>query len=268
MHPLNDQVGPLLRQIAASVLMPRLGALATGEVFEKTPGEVVTIADQEAEHLLSLGLAEIDGTARAVGEEACSADPALLDGLGAGRVWLIDPVDGTANFAAGRAPFGIMVALIEDGETIASWILDPVQDRLCHAHAGNGAFVNGAKVAASIVPDRTPIAALATQFMAAEQRQTLTEVAGATMSLVPIPRCAAEHYPRICFGENDIGLFQRTLPWDHAAGVLFLTEAGGAVSRWNGQPYRVDDGGTGLLAANCKEHLSIIQGVMVKAGFL
>jgi fructose-1,6-bisphosphatase/inositol monophosphatase family enzyme len=59
--------------------------------------------------------------------------------------------------------------------------------------------------------------------------------------LVDIPRCAAEQYPRLVLGQNDVSIFERTLPWDHAAGVLFLNEAGGKAARPDGSPYRVDD---------------------------
>jgi len=59
--------------------------------------------------------------------------------------------------------------------------------------------------------------------------------------LVDIPRCAAEQYPRLVLGDNDVSVFERTLPWDHAAGVLFLNEAGGKAARPDGSAYRVDD---------------------------
>ena len=67
--------------------------------------------------------------------------------------------------------------------------------------------------------------------------------------MVDIPRCAAEQYPRIVLGANDIALFERTFAWDHAAGVLFTNEAGGKAAREDGAPYRVDDDRRGLIAA-------------------
>jgi fructose-1,6-bisphosphatase/inositol monophosphatase family enzyme len=69
-------------------------------------------------------------------------------------------------------------------------------------------------------------------------------------SLVDIPRCAAEQWPRLALGINDISVFERTHAWDHAAGVLFLNEAGGMAARPDGSPYRVDEPErTGLLGA-------------------
>ena len=67
--------------------------------------------------------------------------------------------------------------------------------------------------------------------------------------VVDIPRCAAEQYPRLVLGENDVSIFERTLPWDHAAGVLFVNEAGGKAARPDGSPYRVDEDRTGLIGA-------------------
>ena len=60
-------------------------------------------------------------------------------------------------------------------------------------------------------------------------------------TVVDIPRCAAEQYPRLVLGVNDCSIFERTLAWDHAAGVLFVNEAGGMAARPNGRPYRVDE---------------------------
>lgn len=250
---LIDEVSTLLRHVAASAVMPRFGTLAAGEIVEKTPGELVTVADREAELLLTAGLAPLLPDTRVIGEEACAADPTLLDGIGQGRLWLVDPVDGTANFVAGRGPFGLMVALVDDGATLAGWLYDPLSGRLCTAVAGEGSTIDGRAVRAA---DRTAdrphgryVAGLATRFMTPTQRERL-EASAAAFDLVPIPHCAAEQYPRLVLGENDIGLFQRTLPWDHAAGALFLAEAGGTVTRWDGTPYRIGDGKTGLLAAN------------------
>jgi fructose-1,6-bisphosphatase/inositol monophosphatase family enzyme len=68
-------------------------------------------------------------------------------------------------------------------------------------------------------------------------------------TLVDIPRCAAEQYPRLVLGQNDVSIFERSLAWDHAAGVLFLNEAGGKAARPDGTPYLVSDHRTGLIGA-------------------
>lgn len=249
MHRYDRDVAALMREVARSVVMPHFRNLAEGDIVEKSPGELVTIADRQAEERLSAGLSRIDPDAAIVGEEGAAADAAVLDALGAPRAWIIDPIDGTANYAAGRAPFGIMIALAEYGLVQGGWIYDPLRDRLCHAVRGGGAFVDGTPLVARLSGGERPVAALATHFMSEARRERVLAQATGRFELVPIPRCAAEQYPRLCLGENDISLFQRTLAWDHAAGALLLSEAGGKVARWDGAEYRLDDGKTGLVAA-------------------
>lgn len=238
-----------MREVGATIVAPRFRMLEACDIAEKSPGEVVTIADREAELRLYDGLAALGLGARIVGEEAAAQSPRLLDGIGDGLVWLIDPLDGTANFAGGRHPFGMMVALVDDGEPLAGWLLDPLTGRLCHAEKGKGATCDGVRVAARVSGWEPPLAALGTHFMSAGLRARVEARAGTGFTPVPIPRCAAESYPRLALGMDDVALFQRILPWDHAAGVLFLCEAGGCVTHWDGQPYRVGGDGRGVLAA-------------------
>lgn len=247
--PLHDEVTALMRTVAARVVIPRFRTLAAHEIAEKTPGEIVTCVDREAEGRLRDGLDRLGLRARIVGEEQAADDPAVLDDIGTGLVWLIDPLDGTANFAAGREPFGMMIALVGDGEPIAGWMLDPVSGRLCHAERGFGASIDGRPVCTRNSGRDRPVAALATQFMTPAHRVRVHAEATRRLTLEPIPRCAAESYPRLVLGRNDIALFQRILPWDHAAGVLFLTEAGGHATHWDGHSYRVDSQSTGLVVA-------------------
>ena len=244
---LRDEVTALMQGVAATAVTPRFRMLAASEITEKSAGEVVTSVDRAAERLLYEGLELLGIPARIVGEEAAEHRPELLDGIGEGLVWLVDPLDGTANFAAGRAPFGMMVALVEDGVPLAGWILDPLSGRLCHAERGAGATCDGTPVRSRPTGGAMPVAALGTHFMTPERRAQVHAVAEERFELVPVPRCAAESYPRLALGQNDLVLFQRTLPWDHAAGALFLTEAGGVVTDWTGTPYRVGSG-RGILA--------------------
>lgn len=247
--PVHAGVIALIEHVADHVVMPRFGNLAAHEVHEKAADDLVTIADRESERALDEGLSRLLPHAAVVGEEACAADPAVRDRIDHGLCWIIDPIDGTANFAAGRPPFGIMVALCDGGDTIAGWIYDPVTRRLCHAVRGGGAFINGVRVHARATGAQPPVAAISTLFMSDAQRAQLLPRITGCWSMVDIPRCAAEQYPRLVLGINDISLFERTLPWDHAAGVLFVEEAGGRARRLDGSPYRPCDRGTGLLAA-------------------
>jgi fructose-1,6-bisphosphatase/inositol monophosphatase family enzyme len=230
-----------MRDAAERAILPRYQALAADQIDAKATDDVVTIADREAEVILAEKLARILPEAAFVGEEAAHADPAVLDRLGDALCWIVDPLDGTNNFAQGKPPFGVMVALAERGETVAGWILDPLSNRVCHAHAGQGAYIGDDRVAARPSGQQPPIAAISLVFADQARRAALKTHIAPHYTLVDIPRCAAEQYPRIVLGQNDITIFERTLAWDHAPGVLLLNEAGGKVARPDGRPYRVDE---------------------------
>jgi fructose-1,6-bisphosphatase/inositol monophosphatase family enzyme len=238
---LTAGVLAVMQDAAIRAIMPRYQQLAEGEIITKSPGELVTVADRHAEVLLFEGLAKLLPEAALVGEEACEAAPALLDRLGDALCWIVDPIDGTHNFAQGNPPFGVMVALAEAGETIAGWIYDPLTGRLCHAHRGAGAFVGEERIAARITGAAPPVAAISLVFMDPAKRAAMKSLIAPHYSVVDIPRCAAEQYPRLVLGVNDVSIFERTLAWDHAAGVLFVNEAGGKAARPDGRAYRVDE---------------------------
>jgi fructose-1,6-bisphosphatase/inositol monophosphatase family enzyme len=247
---LTNEIEVILRRVAAEVVMPRFQSLVASEISEKSPGDLVTIADQESELRLAEGLSTLIPEARIVGEEATAADATLLERLDDGLVWLIDPIDGTSNFAEGTTPFALMIALLDHGQRIGGWIFDPVADRLCHALAGKGAFINHQPVQARESGQIMPVAALATRFMAADKRADVEARADGRLTLAPIPRCAGDQYPQLVLGTVDVALFERALPWDHAAGALFLEEAGGIIARTDGSGYRTGDGRIGLLGAS------------------
>jgi len=236
---LTRAVHALMREAAERAILPRYRALARHEVSEKAADDLVTIADRESEDILAAGLARLLPEAAIVGEEAAHADPALLARLGEDLCWIIDPLDGTNNFAAGKPPFGVLVALAERGETIGGWLYDPQRERFCHAAAGRGAFIDGERIRARSSSHAPPIAAISLIFMDPARREQVKAHIAPHYAVVDIPRCAAEQYPRLVLGQNDVSIFERTLPWDHAAGVLFLNEAGGKAARIDGSPYLV-----------------------------
>ncbi|PYE85355.1 inositol monophosphatase family protein [Pseudoroseicyclus aestuarii] len=141
-----DALIALVRETAARAIMPRFRQLAPDEIETKSgPTDLVTVADREAEALLAEGARRILPGCAVVGEEASAADPGLLSGIETSETCVIlDPVDGTANFARGLAVFGVILAVTRRGETVFGLLYDPVCDDLVLAHRGGGAQYLGA----------------------------------------------------------------------------------------------------------------------------
>ncbi|MFI0980622.1 inositol monophosphatase family protein [Streptomyces sp. NPDC021093] len=248
-----DEVTDILREAAAEAILPRHRALTEGEITEKTPGEVVTVADREAEALITRRLRCVRDVP-VVGEEATAATPALLRVVrDEPEVWLVDPLDGTPNFVAGRADYAVMAALVRGGETVAAWIVQPATGRAYTAEKGSGAWGDdGVRLRREPAP-ADPAAlrgAALTGFLSPGARARVEASAPRFARLSSGTKCAGIDYPRLATGALDFLLYHRTLPWDHAPGALLATEAGCTVQRPDDAScYRPDDDRSGLLAA-------------------
>lgn len=245
--PDPAQVARLLREVASSEIMSRFRRLAAGDIAQKRSArDLVTIADIEAERLLVERLVALDPGSVCVGEEAAEADPGVLQALAGERsVWLLDPVDGTANYAAGKPCFAVIVGYCRSGETLAGWILDPVGDSVLWSVAGGGAWLQ-------VREERPQRVRAAAGGMLAEMRGSLSPRAAERMyarlslefSAQP-PRIArygsaGREYMDLGTGALAFAQYTRLKPWDHAAGVLIHREAGGfSALRGSGAPYRV-----------------------------
>lgn len=230
-----------MREASDRAILPRYRVLARHEIIAKAADDVVTVADHESEAILTEKLGALLPEAAVVGEEAAYADASVLERLREKLCWIVDPLDGTMNFSEGKPPFGVLVALADRGETIGGWILDTLSGRFCHAGKGTGAWIDGERVLARTSGETPPIAAISTIFLDQAEREKVIAYLAPRYRLADIPRCAAEQYPRLVLGINDISVFNRTLPWDHAAGTLFLNEAGGKAARPDGSAYRADE---------------------------
>lgn len=247
-----SEVAALLREAARAEILPRFRRLAAGDIRTKSSAfDLVTEADEAAERHVGAALARLFPEAALLGEEGAAADPALLERLaGEGLVFILDPVDGTANFAAGAPLFGVMAAAVWRGETVAAWIHDPMGDDTAIALRGEGAWIEGAaghrsdcRVAAA-VPVGRMLGAVSWGFMPAERKaQVLPSLAklGGTLNF----RCAAHEYRLAATGGLHLLAYNKMMPWDHAPGVLLHAEAGGYSARFDGAPYssRVHAGG-------------------------
>ncbi len=261
---LSARVEALIRTIAAREIMPRYRALRDQDIAEKAPGDIVTVADHAVEAALAEALASLLPEARFIGEERCALLPALLDTLDDGLVWIVDPIDGTANFAAGRAPFAVMVALLENGTTIASWIYDPLADRMTTARQGRGTRRNGTGIDTGLpADDARDWTGIVSRFaMPDEMAPAVAALETRIGTVVPTMRCAGHEYVLVAEGSRDFALYWRTLAWDHVPGALLLVEAGGVVERLDGTPYRPGSTATGLLLARDRRIADHVRAVL------
>ena len=264
--PDSDRVVAAIREAAEEDILPRFQKLENHEISEKSLGEVVTIADIEAEDRLTRLLGDIVPGSAVVGEEAVSKDPDVLKRLqGRGPVWLVDPVDGTANFAAGRRVFGIIVCYLVDGIARGGWIHDPCSNRTAIAMAGEGGWYNGERLKLSpAVPLEQMIGTLNVGFFPNRRHNAVRDAAKRFKEIYSY-RCAAHDYLALARGEKHFSLYRRLWPWDHAAGVLLLAEAGGYTARLDGRPYQATGREEGILSTTDQKSWETIKNYLMRA---
>jgi fructose-1,6-bisphosphatase/inositol monophosphatase family enzyme len=253
----SQRVADLMRETAAAELQPRFRNLARDEIRQKRPGDFVTVADVAAEQRLASGLARILPGVPVVGEEAVEKDASLLDLIArpGEACWIVDPLDGTANFAAGRDRFAIIVCLVQDAVAIAGWILDVPRDRMAVAHLGGGVSFDGASIRGE------PAGGLLTGFVgykiAKAFDEQLSKEQRGRFGQISTLRCAGAEYLEILSGRAQFSLYRTTKPWDHAAGTLMMREAGGGAIQFAGAPYvPAQQLNAGLIAASTAEALA------------
>jgi len=250
MLPDIQRVTDIIRDTAAAEVMPRFQNLAHGDIAEKRPGDLVTAADIAAEKRLESELTALVPGAVVVGEEAAEVNPGLLHLLtGDAPVWVVDPVDGTHNFAHAKACFAVIVAYCVAGRTVAGWIHDPVADVTAWAAEGQGTWIGERRLR---VASPAPLEALSGSLGYRLRRRLQTEHPGG-LGRGRLVRygCVGREYMDLARGDLHFARYARRLkPWDHAAGVLLHREAGGFSALVHDRaPYRPDDGGvlTGTL---------------------
>lgn len=235
-----DQVVKVLREVAEELVLPRFRNLAEGDVMEKGPGDLVTIVDRETEEALGIRLADLLHGSLVVGEEAVAADHRVLERVGdPGPVWVIDPIDGTGNFAAGKEPFALMVALLRGGVPVLSVIYQPVPGMIAAAESGAGAYVDGVRMTLErgAITTAELVGTVHTKYLPEALREEVRGRVSRIGTVLPSPHCAGHDYPELAAGRQHFVLFWKSLPWDHAPGALLVREAGGVVKHFDGTEY-------------------------------
>ena len=232
--------------------MPRFRKLVDGAIRSKSgPLDLVTDADVAAEAMITQGLQRRYPGCVVVGEEAAASDSGLLGKLeGSALAFVVDPVDGTSNYAAGLPLFGTMAAAIVHGEVVACVIHDPVTDSSAIAVRGEGAWEQAADCGRTVLRAASPAAlsamsgAVSWRYLPAHLRSVVLPNL-ARLAQVYDFRCAAHEYRMLAAGHCHFLMFNRLMPWDHLPGWLLHREAGGYSARFDGSEYRpgMIDGG-------------------------
>ncbi|AFX98903.1 inositol monophosphatase family protein [Candidatus Endolissoclinum faulkneri L2] len=240
-----DQLATILTEVSNLEIVPRWGNLKEGDIREKTgPSDLVTIADEAAEHRLGELLPSLYPGSLVIGEELIENNPSLIKLIdGDNPVWIVDPIDGTNNFVEGKDRFCLMVALICHGKTIASAIHQPIEKRTALASLNEGAWMLNNKgrerlQVASAVGIETMEGSLNFRFIPEQLRSSIRGRANALLSNRYYSQgCAGYDYIQIATGQWHYGIYWKKMPWDHLPGLLIHHEAGGYSACMDGTPY-------------------------------
>ncbi len=250
------ELAAILREAARSEALPRFRRLDSSMVQIKTEAiDLVTEADIATENVIKARVAQWMPEALFVGEESVAADPALLGRLAtAGLAIVVDPIDGTANYAAGLPLFACMAAVVSGGETVAGIIYDPMGDDWVMAEKGAGAWLrrpNGEAVRLEVaqpLPLAEMVGMASVAYMPRESRPQVLQNTD-KLRLLSNFRCAGHEYRTFASGHGQFVCYNKLMPWDHLAGTLISQEAGGYAARLDGGPYLPSHVDGGLMVA-------------------
>ena len=251
---------PFQEELTTAIAAAQLSGDGLRQQFGKAlnirhKGEInlVTDADEAAEQAI---VAEIR---RHFPTDAVLAEEGTLGGSDMHRVWIIDPLDGTTNFAHGYPVFAVSIALEVDGIVQLGVVYQPMRDELFCARRNQGAQLNGETIHVSST-DRLVSSLLCSGFSYArdEIRQALPLWQDILLTAQAVRRDGAAAID-LCFvaaGRFD-GFWERSLhPWDVAAGALMVAEAGGALSDYTGG--NLDIRGRQIVASNGHIHADLV----------
>jgi len=256
----------LLRRAAKAEILPRFRRLGSDDVRAKSEAtDLVTEADLQAERMIKAEAAALWPDAVFIGEESVAADPDLLGKLeGADLAIVVDPVDGTFNFASGIPAFGVMASVVSKGETVAGIIYDPMGDDWVMAEKGGGAWLRRPGGEAERLAVAAPVALeemvgmASTGFLPKPKRSEILANLAKVRFLANY-RCAAHEYRAFAGGHVHYLMYNKLMPWDHLAGTLISIEAGAHAARFDGSPYLPHHTSGGLLIAPDKDSWDILR---------
>ncbi len=231
------------------------------EWTEKTSrGDIVTEADHAVEALVVRRLAE-----ELPGHSLLTEERGWVKGEQDAPVWVLDPVDGTRNFALGVPVYCVSLACVAGGEILLGAVYDPVHDVMYHAESGKGAFQDGRPVRVSDTPDLND-ALISVSW--SPQRRDIEEyvriVARVAVHTSYFRRIgsAALVLANVATGRFDGYIQAGICPWDIAAGTLLVREAGGLVTDMQGGRFDILTPRLDIVAGNPAVHRRLIEDVL------
>jgi fructose-1,6-bisphosphatase/inositol monophosphatase family enzyme len=264
-----ERLADIVSAAAEREIMPRFRRLGTEAVREKTSHmDLVTDADEAADTAIKLGVAKAFPQAVFVGEESVERDPGVLAGIaGADLAIVVDPIDGTSNYTWGLPLFGMLAAVTIKGETVAGLIYDPIGKDWLFGLRGAGAWQRDSSGACSDIRVASPVAVgqmigVTSWYLMPEPMRSRV---AANLARVGAPfayRCAAYEYRLVATGKCHFSLHYKLMPWDHAAGVLIHSEAGGYAARYDGSRYLPSQTTGGIICAPDRESWTAIHEVL------
>ena len=247
-------------QKAGRALVRDFGEVEHLQVSKKGPSDFVSAADHKAEKVVRGELARVRPRYGFLMEES-----GVIAGADTSNRWIVDPLDGTTNFLHGIPHFAVSVALERDGELVAGVVYNPISDELYWAEKGRGAFLNGRRLRVS-ARKTMAISLFATGIPFSGRRDHelfLRQLARVMAVSAGVRRfgSAALDLAYVAAGRYD-GFWETGLqPWDMAAGIVLVREAGGFVSDLDGARTMMSSGD--ILAANDSLHDSL--GALLRA---
>ena len=180
----------------------------------------------------------------------------------AGRCWLIDPIDGTQNFVRGMFPgFGVSIGFARDGVPVAGGVTVPMAGITFLAEKGSGATMNGQPAVVAPTPT-VSVARAEIDFSHRVDRKKTLEQTSRFIEAVGQVRCHCAAVIGLCSivsGDMDIFVHVNLNPWDFAAAMVIVQEAGGRVTHFDGRPLQVPGGRVDIIASNGIVHDEVIR---------
>lgn len=239
----NALVG-MVRETARLEIMPKFRNLSGASIQTKSSDiDLVTEADLAAEEQITRLSQQILPGALVIGEEAVSADASVVEGLEQAEIAVIvDPIDGTWNFANGIAAFGVILSVTLRGETVFGLLYDPVVDDWVLARKGSGAWfvaADGSARRVQVAPQRgfSEASGFIPHYLFPKAEQPRLAQGMISARRVVGLCCSCHEFRLLAMGQADFIQSPGTTPWDHAAGVLAVSEAGGFAQMVDGRRY-------------------------------